>query len=152
MMTVVTGTDSLSFLNTYVRIAVAHDDGVDGLSVIDSTAGRGDSPPAHIHHSEDEGFHVIEGRLRLVVDGEEQWVEAGETALAPRGVAHTYRVESKQARWLAITTNGDFEAMVREVSRPAERAELPEPTAPDVEALTAACARHGIEFVGPPLS
>jgi hypothetical protein len=71
-------------------------------------------------------------------------------------VPHTYRVESLAgARWLLITTGGDFERFVRAVSRPAERPGLPEPQGPptpeQADALAAAAREQRIEFVGPPL-
>jgi hypothetical protein len=67
-----------------------------------------------------------------------------------------YRVESPEgARWLVITTRGDFERFVRQFSRPAARPELPDPQGPPtperVDALAAAARQHGIELVGPPL-
>ena len=76
--------------------------------------------------------------------------------LAPKGVPHTYRVESAQGgRCLTVSVGGDFERFVREMSRPAERPELPKPaglpSADALQALRAAAARYGIEFVGPPL-
>jgi mannose-6-phosphate isomerase-like protein (cupin superfamily) len=149
-------TEQLWFLDTLVSIPVEHASGVDGVSLIESWAREGDSPPLHIHHTEDEIFHVIEGELRVRLGDEELVVGAGETVLAPRGQAHTYRVESPRARWLAITTRGDFERMVRALSRPAERSELPEPSGPptpeQLDALAAACRDSGIELVGPPLT
>lgn len=83
-------------------------------------------------------------------------IGAGETLLAPKGVPHTYRVESREgARWLVVTTRGDFERFVRSLSRPAERPELPAsegpPTPEQADALAAAAREHGIELVGPPL-
>ena len=145
------------FLNTLVTIPVGHGDGADGVSVIDSAAPNGDSPPLHVHHDEDEVFHVLEGELRLRVGEADLELGAGETALAPKGVPHTYRVESLDgARWLVITTRGDFERFVRSVSRPAEAQELPSPFGPpsneQVDALAAVCRSFGIELVGPPLT
>jgi hypothetical protein len=77
----------------------------------------GDSPPYHVHHTEDEVFHLIENELVLLVDGKTRRVHVGETQLAPSGVPHTYRVVSEQARWLVVTARGDFERFVREVAR-----------------------------------
>src|SRR5881409_16634 len=57
----------LWFLDTLVTFPVSHADGVDGLSVMESLARRGDSPPHHVHHTEDEAFHLLEGELGLVV-------------------------------------------------------------------------------------
>jgi len=100
-------------------------------------------------------FHILEGRLRFRVGDDELRAGPGETLLAPKGVPHTYRVESEQGRWLVTTARGDFERFVRSISRPAERDELPEPapepTPEQVEALGAVAGAHGIELVGPPL-
>jgi uncharacterized cupin superfamily protein len=93
----------LWFLDTLVAIPVAHTDGTDGVSVIESCAPCADSPPLHVHHREDEVFHVFEGELLLRVGESEFRLGSGETALAPKGVPHTYRVESPEgARCLVI--------------------------------------------------
>jgi quercetin dioxygenase-like cupin family protein len=144
------------FLDNLVTFPVSNHDGGDGISVMEARSRRGDSPPYHVHHTEDEVFHLIEGELVLLVDGQTMRVRAGETHLAPKGVPHTYRVVSDRARWLVVTTRGDFERFVRAVSRPAERAELPPrsgpPTTEQQQALAAHALRHGIELIGPPLS
>lgn len=123
---------------------------------MDASAPHGDSPPLHIHHGEDEVFHVLEGKLRLRVAENDVCLGPGETILAPNGVPHTYRVESPEgARWLVITSRGDFERLVRSVSRHAAAPDLPPPSGPptpeQAEALAAACRDCGIELVGPPL-
>ena len=147
-------TENLWFLNTLVSIHVPHAGGADGVSVLESRAPRGDSPPLHVHQ-EDEIFHVLAGELLLKLGNAERRVSTGQTLLAPKGVPHTYRVESDGARWLVVTARGDFERFVRSTSRPASGAELPEPSRPptegDVAALAAASHAHGIELVGPPL-
>jgi quercetin dioxygenase-like cupin family protein len=151
-----TSAEQLWFLNTLHTIRVSHDEGGDGIAVMESLAPRGDSPPLHIHHTEDEAFHVLEGELRVRAGDADVTLGAGETLLAPKGVPHTYRVESREgARWLVVTTRGDFERFVRSLSRPAERPELPtpegSPTPQQTDALAAAARKHGIELVGPPL-
>ena len=90
------------------------------------------------------------------VQDQEHRLGAGDVMLTPKGVPHTYRVESaKGGRCLTITVRGDFERFVRDVSRPAERPELPAPAGPPsadaIQALRAAAAKFGIEFVGPSL-
>jgi quercetin dioxygenase-like cupin family protein len=142
------------FLGTTVRILASCEDGGDGISVLESVAPRGDSPPLHVHRTEDELFHVLEGELRLRVGEEELRLAAGEAAVAPRDVPHTYRVESPQARWLVTTARGDFERFVRALGRPAESEGLPPqapPTPGQVEQLAATATAYGIELVGPPL-
>ena len=147
----------LWFLNTLVTFPVSHADGPDGMSVMDSLARRGDSPPYHVHHTEDEAFHLIEGELVVCIDGETRRALPGETHLLPKGVPHTYRVVSEQARWLVVTTEGDFERFVREAARPALAAELPPPCRPTLRRRTSRrfeelALLHGIELVGPPLA
>lgn len=146
--------ERLWFLDTLVTPHVAAGAGADGLSVLESRARRGDSPPLHTH-GEDEIWHVIEGVMTIVVGGEEHTVRAGETLLGPRSVPHTYRVDSDEARWLVVTARGDFERFVRSFSRPADAERLPDASGPPTEAriasLTAACEEHGIKLVGPPM-
>jgi quercetin dioxygenase-like cupin family protein len=156
MSTTAAEQEHLWFLDALVTIPVAHADGRDGVSVLEATAPQGDSPPLHVHRAEDEIFHVLEGELRLHVGGRDLRLGVGETALAPQGVPHSYRVESPDgARWLVVTTKGGFEQVVRSVARRADRPELPEPTGPPTEeqagALAAACSACNIDLVGPPL-
>jgi quercetin dioxygenase-like cupin family protein len=150
-----TVTEQLWFLNALVKVRVGHDDGGDGISVLESRAPQGESPPLHVHHAEDEAFYVLEGELRFRAGGDELRVGPGESVFAATGVPHTYRVESPDgARWLTITTRGDFERFVRSLSRPAERSELPDrrpPTPGQVQALADAAREHGIDLIGPPL-
>lgn len=149
--------EHLWFLDTYVVVRVRHTDGADGISVLEHHAPHGDSPPLHVHRTEDEVFHILSGELRFRVGERNVRAGAGDTLLAPKGVLHTYRVESADgARWLTIVRGGDFESFVRGFSRPAARRGLPDPAGPptpeQADALARACLRHGIELVGPPLT
>ena len=47
-----------------------------------------------IHHTEDEIFHLLEGEFRFQVGHKERRCQAGAVLLAPKGIPHTYRVES----------------------------------------------------------
>ncbi len=148
--------NQLWFQNSLVTIRVSASDGQDGISILEHFVPHGFSPPLHLHRSEDEVFHVLDGEFRVRVQDQDHRLGAGDILLAPKGVPHTYRVESPQGgRCLAITARGDFERLVRAVSRPAERPELPPPAGPPSadasQALRAAAAKHGIELVGPPL-
>ena len=148
--------DVMWFLDTLVRVHVAHTEGTDGLSVLEHRAPKGDSPPLHIHETEDEIFQILEGEFSFLIAGEHKQCGPGTAVLAPKGVAHTYRVDSADGgRWLTITARGDFEWFVRALGRPAAREELPPrspPPSPEViEELGTVAGRHGIKLVGPPL-
>ena len=145
----------LWFGNSRVAIRVASAEGADGLSVIEHWMPWGDAPPLHVHRTEDELFHILSGQLRFRIGTRTFHVGPGETLLAPKGVAHHYRVESPDgAHCLTVTRGADFETMVRTVSRPAARAGLPDQVVPDaamISALTQACAANGIDVIGAPL-
>jgi quercetin dioxygenase-like cupin family protein len=145
----------LWFLNSRVIIHRSADE-ASGVSVMEHLMPFGDSPPRHVHLHEDEIFHLLAGEIRFWVDGVEQILRAGETVIAPSGRPHSFRVTSAAgARCLVITVGGDFEGLVRDVSRPAAGAGLPapvEPTAEMAEGLAAAGRVRRIELVGPPLA
>lgn len=145
----------LWFLDTLVTVRLSANSGADRLSIIEHRMPYGESPPLHIHRNEDEVFHVLEGTMRFRVDGKDTIAHAGQIVLAPKGIPHSFRVESTDgARCLTITTGGDFERMVREMAKPAASADLPPHSAPNlhlIQALTMACARNGIDIVGAPI-
>jgi quercetin dioxygenase-like cupin family protein len=145
----------LWFLDTLVCIHVSHRDGTDRLSVLEHAARRGDSPPLHVHVHEDEVFHILEGDFRFRIGTGERTGTAGDTVLAPKGVPHSYRVESNGGRWLTVTRHEQFEDFVRAMARKADARELPPAGSPPsqdaVAALAAMAKKFGIEIVGPPM-
>ena len=46
--------------------------------------------PLHIHHADDEAWHVVSGALRFRLGNDEFVVGAGSTVLVPAGVPHTF--------------------------------------------------------------
>jgi quercetin dioxygenase-like cupin family protein len=148
---------ALWFLDTRVSIVVSSDQDKSAVSVLRHRAPFGDSPPLHVHLTEDEIFYVLEGQVRFRLGDAEREAAAGDTMFAPKGIPHTYRIESPEgASWLTIIKGDDFERFVRAFSRPADHAGLPdqapEPTREQAAALAEACRKHGIELVGPPLA
>ena len=132
-----------------VRLDAAHSDGT--LDVVESVGRRGEMPPLHVHHREDEYFVMLAGEITVYVPGESRRVGAGEAAFAPKGVPHTYRIESEEARWLAISSPSGFAAFVTAVAAPAESETLPPEDSPvGLERLEAAAAERGIELLAPP--
>jgi len=65
---------------------------------------RGSGPATlHVHYSDDEAWHVLEGTLVFRYADRTESVSAGETVFVPAGVAHTYTAEPG-ARYLIILT------------------------------------------------
>src|SRR5215831_17654946 len=82
------------FLNSLVTVHVSCGDAQDGISVLEHFVPHGFSPPLHVHRTEDEVFHVLEGEVRVRVRDQEHRLRVGDSLLTPKGVPHTYRVES----------------------------------------------------------
>jgi quercetin dioxygenase-like cupin family protein len=71
----------------------------------------GEEPPLHLHKNEDEWFYMLEGEVTFHVGGENHQGTAGAFVSFPRGIPHTFTVESPAARFLVMNTPGGFERM-----------------------------------------
>ena len=64
---------------------------------------RGSGPARlHVHHSDDEAWHVLEGTLRFRFADRVVDARPGDTVFVPAGVAHTY--DAIDARYLVFLT------------------------------------------------
>jgi mannose-6-phosphate isomerase-like protein (cupin superfamily) len=57
--------------------------------------------PAHVHRRQEERFHLPEGTLSYRIGRRRGSLRAGETLVIPAGTAHEFRVEDREARFLA---------------------------------------------------
>ena len=58
----------------------------------------------HVHRSDDEAWHVLDGSLRFRFADREVDAPAGTTVFVPAGVPHTYRVTAEPSRYLIFLT------------------------------------------------
>jgi quercetin dioxygenase-like cupin family protein len=148
--------EELWFMNSWVTIRRPSRSAADGLCIMEHRLPQGDSPPLHVHAAEDEIFHILKGVVRYEVGGKTIIGRAGDTLVAPKGLPHSFVVESPEgAHVLTITTRADFETMLRAVSRPATAQALPDaapPTPEFLERLVRVAAANGIDIIGPPLA
>ena len=79
---------------------------------------------------------------------------AGEVAVVPMGVVHTFRVDSETARVLVLSTPSGLERLVLDGSVPASSPTLPPADAPrpTADELTQIFEAHGQVNCGPPLA
>ena len=146
-----TETQPLWFFVNLARVRVTPEESGGLLGIVELTGTRGEMPPLHIHHNEDETFVVLDGEMSLHTPGESRVLRAGEVALAPKGIPHAYRIESERARWLAVSTPAGFAEFVLATSDPAEVEDVPPADRPvDMNRLLAAAQEYGIEILGPP--
>jgi mannose-6-phosphate isomerase-like protein (cupin superfamily) len=105
-------------------------------------------PPVHVHHETDEGFYVLEGTYRFLLDGERVDAAAGDHVLVARGRHHTFwNPGTKPARCLIVLSPPGFEPYFRELSDGLASAESEEAAMSVRQGLS---ARYDIEVVGPP--
>jgi mannose-6-phosphate isomerase-like protein (cupin superfamily) len=86
---------------------------------------RGSGPPwLHVHHADDEAWHVLEGALTFRFADRTVEARAGSTVFVPAGAPHTYTA-SEDARYLVILTPR-LRALIEELqgSPAAEHAEI----------------------------
>lgn len=141
-------------LDTLMTFKALADETGGRLAVWEQLLPSGSSPPLHVHHHEDEAWFVLEGTVTFQVADSTWTAEAGSFVWAPRGLPHSFRVDSPDARLLALSVPGGFDRFVDATGRPAEAATLPPPPdgPPDMAALVAAAREHGMEVLGPPMS
>ena len=75
-------------------------------------------PPAHIHHTHEEGFYILEGELEFVVGIQTVRVGQGAFVMVPAGVAHTFsNPTEKPARFLSTFTPPGYLSYFEELSQ-----------------------------------
>ena len=121
------------------------------FALIEAVGRRGNVPPPHIHHREDEIFYVLEGEIVVTVEDRTIKVTPGTMVFLPRDVRHSFTIESEQLRMLQLLTPAGLEGWFKEFSVPATAMALPpaeEPAYEDVQEMLEAAPRYGLEFVG----
>ncbi|MDQ7909000.1 cupin domain-containing protein [Phytohabitans sp. ZYX-F-186] len=134
----------IPFLGEWYRVWVSGQDTAGTFAVLDTEATRGHGSPMHLHRNDCEVFLVLEGTLRVVVDGQEHEAGAGSAAVLPAGRPHGFVVTSETARYLTVHHGPTFEQFIAAASGEDDQV-------PDASRLAEIAAAHGIDIVGPPL-
>src|SRR3989442_13446356 len=86
------------FLGSEITLKVAAKDSGGLFSAVEvAIAGGAHGPPPHIHYAHDEFFYVLEGEVRLPLDGREIVATAGVLIFRPRGMGPTYLSTGRKA-------------------------------------------------------
>lgn len=123
------------------------------MTILEITERPDSAGPLHVHHTEDEGFWILEGSATFEVG--DQTIEAGpgDYVFGPRDIPHRYSTGPEGCRMLFIFTPGGFEEVWRATSRPAERRtppapdDAPPPSEEEMQRMQAAIRAHGCELL-----
>jgi mannose-6-phosphate isomerase-like protein (cupin superfamily) len=120
-----------------------------GLTLVEITCGPGYQAPLHVHHRDDEGFWVLDGRVTFHVGDASVQAGPGDYAYGPRNVPHRFDVGDEGCRMLFILTPGGLDELIMATSEPAGSRTLPPPPGEglDVDRLKAIVARYGCELL-----
>jgi quercetin dioxygenase-like cupin family protein len=123
------------------------------FALMEQVAHKGNVPPRHIHHREDETFYVVEGEMTFSIGNETIKATAGTMVFAPRDVAHSFTIDSEQVRILVMVSPAGAEEFFKECSVPAPSMTLPpaggEPPYSEIQKMMALAPTYGFEFVPP---
>jgi quercetin dioxygenase-like cupin family protein len=110
------------------------------LALLEIHGSAGHGIVRHVHEHEDEVVYVLKGELTFLIGEEVHRAREGSCLVLPRGIEHSYVVESGLARLLVAVTPAGLEGLLEEVTRADQLG---------VERLITVAARYGITITGP---
>ena len=122
------------------------------FALIEAVARKGNVPPPHIHHREEETFYVLEGEMTFSVGGQTIKATPGTTVCLPRDLAHSFVIDSEQLRALILLTPAGLEGLFKKFSVPAPALTLPpaaEVPYSEIQRMIEVSPQYGIEYVLP---
>jgi quercetin dioxygenase-like cupin family protein len=127
-------------------VLTAEDTGGALLLFDDVDLEQGKTTPLHTHPA-DETMYLLDGTIRIHMDGTEHELHTGGVAMAPAGVPHAFLVTSPRARLLTLHTPGTCEAFYLAASEPLEGSAR----TVDFDRIgQAGASTGGMDIVGPP--
>lgn len=117
-------------------------------------ARKGTEPPPHTHTREDEAYYILEGELTFHVGGRTIEAKPGDFVWLPRGIEHTFELQTAQARALVMFSPAGLEEAFKQVGEPARSATLPPPADESlyVQKVLALFGAYGLQFGTPPIT
>lgn len=122
------------------------------FALLEIVGRKGNVPPPHIHHREDEIFYLLEGEITVSVGERIIKATPGTMVFLPRNVPHSFTIDSEEGRMLVLLTPAGFEGWFKDFSVPAPSMTLPpvaEVSYSEVQRMLEVAPRYGLEFVLP---
>lgn len=142
--------DEIWALNSWMRYVATAEQTNGHLAVIEQLTSPAGDTPTHVHANEDEAVYVMEGRIEARIGDDKVSAGPGEFVFLPRGTAHSLHAQTPEVLGLVFVTPAGFDQFFAAVGTPASTRRLPEPVAPEVQALVQAAANFGVTILPPP--
>jgi quercetin dioxygenase-like cupin family protein len=107
---------------------------------------KGPGLPAHAHARTYESLMVIEGILRVSLNGSEHLLGRGDTVSIPAGTEHAYAGESHYTKVLTMSAPGGLEKLIATAGTPTAEHVFGNPEPVDLDALREAAAELDVSF------
>lgn len=112
---------------------------------------KGADAPPHTHTNEDEHFYIVDGDITVQVGDETIQGTEGTYVFLPRGVRHSYQVNSDHAKLLLRIEPAGFDQFFKSQGVPVEPTMIPAPPqgpppAAEIEKMVAAAGKFGVTF------
>ena len=113
--------------------------------VVEVPAGNG--PPLHVHHIQEETFHVLSGMYKVQLGEEIFYMKEGHFAYLPSRVPHAFKnISDEMGRVIVVYTPGGGHKFFEEFG-PIRRAGRP-----DRMVISQIFEKYNMTLLGPPLS
>jgi quercetin dioxygenase-like cupin family protein len=109
--------------------------------------GPKNGPPLHVHHKQEETFHVLKGEYKVKVGDQTIYCREGDFAYLPSNVPHAFvNVTNEPGEVIVVYTPGGGHKFFEELG-PLMRNGRPDP-----KLAAGVFAKYGMTLLGPPLS
>lgn len=143
--------------NTYLSVGsratflLTGEDTLNRFALIEFLLVKGGDAPPHTHKNEDEHFYIVEGDMTLQVGDETIHGSEGTYVFLPRGIKHSYKVNSEHAKLLVRMEPAGFEQFFMDNGVPADPSMIPAPpegppTAEQVENMIVSSSKYGVFY------
>jgi mannose-6-phosphate isomerase-like protein (cupin superfamily) len=118
------------------------------LCIYDTLRQEKGGPALHLHHNQDEWFYIIKGEFIAKIGEELFHLKAGDSAFAPRKIAHAFaKISDEEGQMLILfQPAGSMEDYFQQVSKLGGSIQDQAHGSKDL------MKTHGMEVVGPPLT
>jgi mannose-6-phosphate isomerase-like protein (cupin superfamily) len=140
------GGDPIWYLQMLMTIKASGDRTGGALGLIDLKCPAGQTP-LHVHHKEDEGWYLLDGRITVTCGDENVAAEPGAFLWLPRDIPHRLRFET-ECHLLQLAIPAGLEVFHQRMGQPAPQLVLPPPgQVLDTEKYHRLAAEQGLEII-----